>query len=77
MVLDVTVDNNNIRINENIVTLRLNWEELFNNIDPIVNYTVSCSGDVRYAPTFSTTKITIIITNLTTMTTYTFSLVHS
>ena len=66
VVLDVTVDNSFINITGNIVTLTLSWGKLFNNIDPIVNYTVSRSGDVRYPPTFSTTKITIIITNLST-----------
>ena len=43
MVSDITVDNNNIRINGNIVTLRLSWGEPFNNLDPIVKYTVSYS----------------------------------
>ena len=62
-------------INENNVTFTLSWGEPFNNLDPIVNYTVSCSGDVTCPPTFSITKNAIIITNLTTMTTYTFSVV--
>ena len=76
MVPNVAVDNN-ISINGNIVTrLRLSWGEPFNNLDPIVNYTVSCSGDgVTCSPNFNTTKTAIIITNLTTMTTYTFSVV--
>ena len=76
MVPDVTVNDNSININGNIVTLTLSWGEPFINIrDPIVNYTVSCSGDVTCPPTFSTTNNAIIITNLTTMTTYTFSVV--
>ena len=73
---DVTVDNNTI--NGNIATLRLSWGEPFNNFDPIVNYTVSCSGDVTCPPNFTTTDNTTrsyTITNLTTMTTYTFSVV--
>ena len=50
MVPDVTVDDN-IRIIGNIVTcLRLSWGEPFNNLDPIVNYTVSCSGDDACLP---------------------------
>ena len=78
MVPGVTVDDNTININGNIVTLTLNWGEPFNNLDPIVNYTVSCSGDVTCAPNFTTTDNTTrsyTITNLTPMTTYTFSVV--
>ena len=66
------------RINGNIVTLTLNWEEPFNNFDPIVNYTVSCSGDVTCPPNFTTidnTTTSYTITNLTPMTNYTFSVV--
>ena len=79
MVPNVTVDDN-ITINGNIVThLRLSWGEPLNNLDPIVNYTVSCSGDnVTCPPNFTTTDNTTrsyTITNLTTMTTYTFSVV--
>ena len=74
----VTVDGHTININGNIVTLTLSWGEPFNNFDPIVNYTVSCSGDVTCPPYFTTTDNTTrsyTITNLTTMTTYTFSVV--
>ena len=77
MVPNVTVDDN-IRINGNIVTrLKLSWGEPFNNLNPIVNYTVSCSSDGRCPPNFTTSGNynAIIITNLTTMTTYTFSVV--
>ena len=76
MVPGVTVVENSI--NRNIVTLTLNWEEPFNNLDPIVNYTVSCSGDVTCPPNFTTTDNTTrsyTITNLTPMTNYTFSVV--
>ena len=61
----------------NIVTLTLSWGEPFNNLDPIVNYTVSCSGDITCPPNFTTTDNTrsYIITNLTPMTDYTFSVV--
>ena len=65
-------------INGNNVTLTLSWGEPFNNLDPIVNYTVSCSGDVTCPPNFTTTDNTTrsyTITNLTTMTDYTFSVV--
>ena len=77
-VLDVAVDDNTININGNIVTLTLSWGEPFNNLDPIVNYTVSCSGDVTCPPNFTTTDNTTRsyrITNLTPMTNYTFSVV--
>ena len=60
------------------VTLTLSWEEPFNNLDPIINYTVSCSGDVTCPPNFTTTDNTTRsynITNLTPMTNYTFSIV--
>ena len=60
------------------ITLTLRWREPFNYFDPIVNYTVSCSGDVTCPPNFTTTDNTTrsyTITNLTTMTTYTFSVV--
>ena len=78
MVPGVTVDNNTININGNNVTLTLSWGEPFNNLDPIVNYTVSCSGDVTCPPNFTTTDNTTrsyTITNLTPMTNYTFSVV--
>ena len=62
----------------NNVTLTLSWREPFNNLDPIVHYTVSCSGDVTCPPDFITTDHTTrsyTITNLTLMTDYTFSVV--
>ena len=71
MVPNVTVED---KSNETFVKLRLSWGEPFNNLDPIVNYTVSCSG-VRCPPSFTTIDNRITITNLTTMTTYTFSVV--
>ena len=75
MVSDVTVDDNTININGNNVTLTLSWGEPFNNFDPIVNYTVSCSGDVTCPPNFTTTTTRYTITNLTPITNYTFSVV--
>ena len=67
-----------IKISGSDIDLTLSWGEPFNNFDPIVNYTVSCSGDVTCPPNFTTTDNTTrsyTITNLTTMTTYTFSVV--
>ena len=78
MITNLTFDNNTINIIGNNVALTLSWGEPFNNLDPIVNYTVSCSGDVTCPPNFTTTDNTTrsyTITNLTTMTTYTFSVV--
>ena len=75
VVPDVAVD---IRINGYNIALTLSWGEPFNNLDPIVNYTVSCSGDVTCPPDFTTTDNTTrnyTITNLTPMTNYTFSVV--
>ena len=72
MVPGVTV---NMKIS---ITLTLSWEEPFNNLEPIVNYTVSCSGDVTCPPNYTTTDNTTrsyTITNLTPMTNYTFSVV--
>ena len=78
MVPGVTVDNNTIIINGNNVNLTLSWGEPFNNLDPIMNYTVSCSGDDACPPNFTTTDNTArsyTITNLIPMTNYTFSVV--
>jgi len=74
----VIVHDNTIKINRDIVTLTLRWGEPFNNLDLIVNYTVSCSGDVTCPPNFSTTDDTTrsyAITNLMPGTNYTFSVV--
>ena len=75
MVPDVTVNGNTININGHNVTFTLSWGEPFNNLDPIVNYTVSCSGDDMCPPNFTTTASQYTITNLTPMTNYTFSVV--
>ena len=78
VVPDVAVDNSTININRINVTLTLSWGEPFNNLDPIVNYTVSCSGDVTCPPNFTTTDNTTrsnTITNLIPKTNYTFSVV--
>ena len=75
---DVTVIDSTITVNRLNVTLTLSWGVPFNNFDPIVNYTVSCSGDIKCPPHFTTTdNITrsYTITNLTTITTYIFSVV--
>ena len=78
MVPDVTIDINTININGNNGAFTLSWGEPYNNFDPIVSYTVSCSGDATCPPNFTTTDNTTrsyIITNLTPLTTYTFSVV--
>ena len=78
MVPNVAVNDDTVNINRNIITLTLSWGEPFNNLDPIVNYTVSCSGGVTCPPNFTTTDNTTrsyTITNLTPMTNYTYSVV--
>ena len=72
---DVIVDDNTININGNNVNFTLSWGEPFNNLDLIVSYTVSCSGDVTCFATTVTTTRSYRITNLTPMTDYTFSVV--
>ena len=75
---DVAVMPDTITLDGNNVTLTLSWGEPFNNFDPIVNYTVSCSGDSQCPPNFTTTDNTARsypITNLTPMTNYIFSVV--
>ena len=74
----VMVITDSITLNDDNVTLTLNWGEPFNNFDPIVSYTVSCSGDDTCPESFTTTDNTTrsyTITNLTPMTNYTFSVV--
>jgi len=78
MVPDVTVDNDTITINGNIITLTLSWGEILDDLNPIVNHTVSCLGDVTCPPDFTTidnTTTSYTITNLVPMTNYTFSVV--
>ena len=78
MVPDVIVDVNTYSFNGNKINFTLSWGEPYNNLNHIVNYTVSCSGDVTCPPNFTTTDNTTrsyIFTNLTTMTNYTFSVV--
>ena len=72
----VLIVTDGITINANNVTLTLNWGEPFNNFDPIINYTVSCSGDSTCPPNFTTTDNSTryyIVTDLTPMTKYTFA----
>ena len=61
-----------------MVNITMSWGEPFNNFDPIINYTVMCSGDDQcpeYFTTLDNTTRSYTITSLTTMTTYTFSVV--
>ena len=75
MVTGLHIAPDSVDINGTNVTLTLTWKEPFNNFDPIVNYTVSCSGDVTCPPNFTTTDNTTrsTITNLIAKTSYTFS----
>ena len=75
---DVTVIDSTISVNRLNVTITLSWGVPFNNFDPIMNYTVSCSGDDACPSNFTTTDNTTrshTITNLTTITTYIFSVI--
>ena len=78
MVPDVTVDNSTINITGSNVALALSWGEPFNNLDPIVSYTVSYFGNgtcpLQLTTTDNTTR-SYIITNLTTRINYNFSVV--
>ena len=74
----VMVIADSISLDDDIVTLTLSWGEPFNNFDSIVSYTVSCSGDDTCPPNSTipdNTTTTFDITNLTSMTSYTFSVV--
>ena len=78
MVPDATIDDSTININGNTVTLTLSWGEAFYSLDPIMNYTVSCSGDnVTCPPNFTSDDTTrsYTITNLSPMTNYRFLVV--
>ena len=78
MVPGATINNNTINTSRNNVTFTLSWGEPFNNLDPIVNYTMSCSGDGTCPPNFTSadnTTRSYTITNLIPMTNYTFSVV--
>ena len=65
-------------INKNKGAHILSWGEPFNNLDSVMDYTVSCSGDFTCPPNFTTADNTTrnhTITNLTPVTNYTFSVV--
>ena len=64
-----------VTINDMMFNLTLSWGEPFNNFDPILSYTVSCSSDGACPPNFNTTDNSTrsyTITNLTLMNDYTF-----
>ena len=75
---NVMVNEDSERINGISVTLTLSWEKPFSYFAPIISYTVSCSGDSQCPPDFTTTDSSTrshTITNLTSVTNYTFSVV--
>ena len=72
------INEDSVRINGSNVTLTLSWEEPLSYFGPIISYTVSCLGDGTCPPDFTTTDNTArshAITNLTPLTSYTFSVV--
>ena len=78
MVPGVKVNQNTFKNYRNNITLTLSWGKPFNNLYPILSYTVSYSSDVTCPPNFTKTDITTrscTITNLSPKTKYTFSVV--
>ena len=77
MVPNVRFDSmDNITIDGRSLNCTLSWGEPFNNLDPIMNYNVSCSGDAQCLQNSNITDNTTrsyTITNLTTVTDYIFS----
>ena len=77
VVPNVTIITNSTMINGNSVTLTLSWREPFNNLDPIVNYIISCSS--VWCPLYFTAETSdnatrnYTITDLAPNTNYTFS----
>ena len=59
MVPDVTVNSITIDFNGNNVILTLTWGEPFNNFNPIINYGVTCSGDITCPQRFVMTDSTM------------------
>ena len=76
VVPNVTIITNSTLVNGNNVTITLSWGEPFNNLDPIVNYSVSCSRlrcPYFTAETADNATRNYTITNLSPNTNYTFS----
>jgi len=75
----VMVDKESITITEsNNITFTLVWSEPFNNFDPIINYTISCSGDPSCPQDITTPDNTTsyyTITDLLPGTDYTFTVI--
>jgi len=72
------IDSNSVTFNGDAISFTLSWGEPFNNFDPVVNYTVSCSGDAQCPPDFTTidnTTRSYNLANLNSMTNYTFIVV--
>ena len=77
MVPSVTIVANSTTVNKEYVAISLSWEEPFNNYNPIMNYTISCSS-VRCPSNFTVkrtdnTTRNYTIGNLFPNTNYTFS----
>ena len=70
------INEDSVRINGTSVTVTLSWGEPFSYFGPIINYTVSCSGDAPCPQDFNTPdNRSYTITNLTPLTNYMFSVV--
>ena len=78
MVSSINFDHHTLYINGSNITLTLHWGEPFNNHNSLMNYTVSCLGDITCPPNFTTTdNVTrsYMMTNLIAVTSYTISIV--
>ena len=71
-IINVMVDLNTVNIDNNNVSFILNWDEPFDNFDPIVNYTITISCTDASCPvmfTVTTTSASVsFITDLSMMT---------
>ena len=71
-IINVMVDLNTVNIHNNNVSFTLNWDEPFDNFDPIVNYTITINCTDASCPvmfTVTTTSATVsFITDLSMMT---------
>ena len=72
MVGNIVIDINTINVDNNNVSFTLNWDEPFDNFDPIVNYTITinctdASCPVMFSVTTTSASVSFI-TDLSMMT---------
>ena len=72
----ISVINQSISNDGDKVTLTLNWDEPFDNFNPVLSYTVSCIGNSSCPPSVTVYNDTsIYLSNLMLQTMYTFSVI--